>query len=43
MATARSRSPSPSKKKGKTTGRCWKGYEPVPGRKPYAKGSCRRK
>lgn len=21
--------------------RCWKGYEPVPGKKPYADGSCR--
>jgi hypothetical protein len=26
----------------KTGGRCWKGYEPVPGRKPYSKGSCRK-
>jgi len=24
-------------------GRCWKGYEAVPGKKPYSKGSCRRK
>lgn len=23
-------------------GRCWKGYEPVPGKKPYSKGSCRK-
>jgi len=22
--------------------RCWKGYEPVPGKKPYSKGSCRK-
>lgn len=22
-------------------GRCWKGYEPVPGKKPLTKGSCR--
>ncbi len=22
-------------------GRCWKGYEPVPGKKAYSKGSCR--
>ena len=24
-------------------GRCWKGYEPVPGRKLYSKGSCRKR
>lgn len=23
--------------------RCWDGFEPVPGKKPYSKGSCRRK
>jgi hypothetical protein len=23
--------------------RCWKNYEPVPGKKPYSKGSCRKK
>lgn len=23
--------------------RCWKGYEPVPGKKPYEKGSCKKK
>lgn len=23
--------------------RCWAGYEPVPGKKPYSKGSCRKK
>ena len=28
-------------KKGKKT-RCWKGYAPVKGKKPYSKGSCRR-
>lgn len=22
--------------------RCWKGYEPVPNKKPYSKGSCRK-
>ena len=22
--------------------RCWRGYEPVPGKKPYSKGSCRK-
>jgi len=24
-------------------GRCWDGYEPVPGKKAYSKGSCRKK
>lgn len=24
-------------------GRCWDGYEPVPGKKPYSDGSCRPK
>ena len=23
--------------------RCWSGFEPTPGKKPYSKGSCRRK
>jgi hypothetical protein len=23
-------------------GRCWDGYEPVPGKTPYSKGSCRK-
>jgi len=31
---------NPSKWWGR--GRCWKGYEPVPGKKPYSKGSCRK-
>lgn len=22
--------------------RCWQGYEPVPGKKPYSPGSCRK-
>jgi hypothetical protein len=26
---------------GKLAGRCWKGYEPVPGKKPYSNDSCR--
>lgn len=26
---------------GKITERCWKGYEPTPGKKAYADGSCR--
>jgi hypothetical protein len=24
-------------------GRCWKGYEPVKGKKAYAPGSCKKK
>jgi hypothetical protein len=27
----------------KEAGRCWDGYEPVPGKKPYAADSCRKK
>ena len=27
----------------KTAGRCWSGYEPVPGKAPYSDGSCRPK
>ena len=23
--------------------RCWEGYEPTPGKKPYSEGSCRKK
>ena len=26
---------------GKVAGRCWTGYEPVPGKKPYSNDSCR--
>lgn len=26
---------------GKAAGRCWAGYEPVPGKKPYSNDSCR--
>jgi hypothetical protein len=26
----------------KKTSRCWPGYEPVPGKKPGTKGSCRK-
>lgn len=29
-----------SKKMAKAEERCWDGYEPVPGKKPYEKGSC---
>lgn len=28
--------------KPKKTSRCWAGYEPVPGKKAYSKGSCRK-
>jgi hypothetical protein len=28
---------------GKEEGRCWEGYEPVSGVKPYEKGSCQKK
>ena len=28
---------------GKAEGRCWEGYEPVAGMKPYEKGSCQKK
>ena len=31
------------KKLEKKKGRCWEGYEPVPGKKPYSEGSCRKK
>jgi hypothetical protein len=24
----------------KKSGRCWEGYKPTPGKKPYDKGSC---
>lgn len=40
-ATKKSKkSSSPAKKK---TSRCWEGYEPTPGKKPGAKGSCKPK
>lgn len=29
-------------KKNKSKTRCWAGYEPVPGKKPGTKGSCRK-
>ena len=28
---------------GEDNGRCWEGYEPVPGKEPYEEGSCRKK
>lgn len=30
-------------KKKQNKSRCWTGYEPVPGKKPYSDGSCRKK
>ena len=30
-------------RKSKKSGRCWKGYEPTPGKTPYSDGSCRKK
>ena len=33
-----------AKPKGKKTAtRCWPGYEPTPGKKPFARGSCKPK
>ena len=33
-----------AKPKGKKkTTRCWPGYEPTPGKKPFARGSCKPK
>jgi hypothetical protein len=32
-----------SKSKGKSKSRCWSGYEPVAGKKPFSKGSCKKK
>lgn len=29
-----------SKMKPKMKGRCWAGYKPTPGKKPFTKGSC---
>jgi len=36
-------SSSRSSANGNKSGRCWSGYEPVKGKKPYSKGSCRKK
>lgn len=33
-------SSSSEDEKGDKSGRCWKGYKPVPGKKPYSDGSC---
>ena len=29
-----------TKPKTKMKGRCWAGYKPTPGKKPFTKGSC---
>jgi uncharacterized membrane protein len=31
-----------AKRMAKSKNRCWEGYEPVPNKKPYTKGSCRK-
>ena len=36
------RSPKRSRKRSPKRSRCWRGYEPVPGKKAYSKGSCRK-
>lgn len=41
MKNIKSESYVTAEKKKKS--RCWKGYEPVPGKEPYSKGSCRPK
>ena len=30
----------PKKPKKPKKGRCWSGYKPTPGKKPFTKGSC---
>lgn len=46
-ATKKSKSSTASKSKksssSKGENRCWKGYEPTPGKKPGTKGSCKPK
>jgi hypothetical protein len=42
MATTKKAAPK-KKTTAKKQTRCWEGYEPVPGKKPYSKGSCRAK
>lgn len=34
---------NPEVLKGEKENRCWEGYEPVPGKKPYEEGSCKKK
>ena len=38
MAATKKKSASKSK-----TSRCWAGFEPTPGKKPFTKGSCKSK
>jgi len=39
-----SRKAAPNRKASKKkTSRCWPGYEPTPGKKPGATGSCKKK
>ena len=42
MAATKSSSKK-SKPKAKKSSRCWPGYEPTPGKKPFTKGSCKKK
>lgn len=35
--------PKAAKKSTKKSTRCWPGYEPTPGKKPFSKGSCKPK
>lgn len=32
----------PKVRKPKSSYRCWTGYKPVPGKKPFSKGSCKK-
>ena len=38
----RSKRSKPKRSKRSKRSRCWRGYKPVPGKKPYAKGSCKK-
>ena len=42
MPKVKKTKPKPKKSGVKTMkrGRCWSGYKPTPGKKPYSKGSC---
>ena len=39
----RTKAKASASKSKKSDTRCWTGYEPTPGKKPYSKGSCRKK
>ena len=43
MAAAKKLRVKKSAKKAKKSTRCWPGYEPTPGKKSFAKGSCKPK